>query len=71
MSENLPPPMATHVDYFYGNSTYYRRTLYQHLNQVSEEREWTVKWSQWDYRRQQWEDVGAGFSDRNLKELKS
>ena len=24
MSENLPPPMATHVGYFYGNPTYYR-----------------------------------------------
>ena len=70
MCENLRPPRATHVGYFCGDPTYYRKTNHFHLNQVSEEWQTLVTWDYWDYTLCRWEPVGAGFSSRHLKELK-
>lgn len=68
-ADNPRPPFATHVHWFYGNPTYYRRTEFQHLNQVSEEWQTRVKWSYWDWNRREWLPAGPGFSSHRLKEL--
>jgi len=66
----IRPPGATHVAWFYGDPIYYKAAPYGHLNQVTEERQTKVNWTQWDPRLNRWEPVGGGFSSRTLKELK-
>lgn len=65
----IQPPGATHVKWSYGDPHYYKRTEHPHLNQVSEEWQTRVQWHWWDLQTRCWEDVGAGFCSRNLKEL--
>ena len=60
----LTPLGATHVGEFYGTITYYKKSEYDHLNQVSEEWEARHKWYYWE--NEKWIWVGIGFSDRRL-----
>ncbi len=69
MCEGLPPPRATHVARFCGDPTYYRMVRHHRLNQESGEWQYDTRWLYWDWNKQQWLDVGSGFSTRTLKEL--
>ncbi len=62
------PPGATHEQKFYGDDKYYQRVEYGHLNQVSEEWQMLTRWNVWDNGK--WVDVGAWFSNRNLRPIK-
>lgn len=61
------PKGATHTADFYGQTHYYQRVDYQHLNQVSEEWQTLTKWNVWD--QGSWVGVGKGFSARRLQAL--
>ena len=63
------PAGTTHVGEFCGKIDYYKRSPYDHLNQVSEEWEIREKWYYWDEKNNKWEWVGIGFSPRRLKEI--
>jgi hypothetical protein len=63
------PAGTTHIGEFYGKINYYKRSLYDHLNQVSEEWQKREKWYYWDDTKNMWEWVGIGFSPRRLKEI--
>lgn len=68
----IQPPRATHVSFGYegGEPTYYKRSERQHLNQVSEEWQALIDWYYWDFQLMTWVNVGPGFCNRRLKELK-
>ena len=66
----VPPAKATHVHWVNGGPTYYQRTSYQHMNQVSGEWQTLAKWLYWDTKCQRWIDAGPGLSTRNFKDLK-
>ena len=63
----IVPGGATHYADTYGKREFYRRRLVPHLNQASEKWVNLVKWDYWV--GDEWEDVGAGFSDRRMKEI--
>jgi hypothetical protein len=61
------PEGTTHTMPFYGSTHFFKRTEYDHLNQVSEQWETLVSWSFWNGRK--WVDSGPEFSDRRLTPL--
>lgn len=65
----ITPYGATHVQWFYGDPQYFRKTTRPHLNQVREEWQDLAVWHEWDFRACIWIPVGEGFSSRRLKEL--
>ncbi len=67
-ADAIRPPNATHVQWYGGTPTYYKKVEEKYLNQVSEQWQTRVRWWFWDIN--QWQDVGPGFCDRHLKELK-
>lgn len=67
LARRILPEGATHYADTYGEREFYRRRVFKHLNQVAEEWQDKVRWDYWT--ADGWEDVGAGFSDRRLKEI--
>jgi len=63
----VKPPGATHWSETYHITSYFRKSSYQHLNQVSESWQPLSQWHYWDL--DQWVKVEAGFSSRRLREL--
>lgn len=67
LARRVAPEGATHYADAYCDREFYRRRVFKHLNQVSEEWEDKVRWDYWT--SDGWEDAGAGFSDRRLKPI--
>lgn len=67
MNTNQTPPGATHWAPAYGYVQYYRRSLKDHLNQVSESWQKLTCWDYWD--QGIWKPVEPGFCSRHCKEI--
>lgn len=63
------PLGATHTSECYGDTSYYKKSLRRHLNQVSEKWQMLTQWFYWDAAKGGWCDVGPGFSTRRLEAL--